>query len=49
MEEEQNKQLLENNDDNNFSNEKMLYGETILPEQLSTAEQVHEWIMNLND
>lgn len=49
MEDEQNKRLLDNNDDNNFPNEEMLYGETILPEQLSTAEQVHDWIMNLTD
>ena len=49
MEDEQNKRLLDNNDENDFPNKKMLYGETILPKELSTAEQIHNWIMNLND
>lgn len=49
MENEQNKQLLDNNDEKDFLNEELLYGETILPKELSTAEQVHDWIMNLAD
>ena len=49
MEDEQNKRLLDNNDENDFPNEEMICGETILPKQLSTAEQVHDWIMNLAD
>lgn len=49
MEDEQNKRLLDNNDENGFPNEEMICGETILPKQLSTADQIHNWIMNLND
>lgn len=35
--------------ENDFPNEEMICGETILPKQLSTADQIHNWIMNLND